>query len=105
MLGFVAAAPQFTVSSSSDKRSCTKTIRITDHGQGIAEGIRDRIFTPFFSTREDSTGLGLPIVKQLLNHHGGTITFPDPGTTGCVVEITLPLPASPREATVGGLDA
>ena len=80
---------------SGEEEHCLR-IRITDHGPGIDEEIREQIFTPFFSTREDSTGLGLPIVKQLLDHHNGSIRFVEPGTAGCVVELTLPLPSSPH---------
>jgi two-component system sensor histidine kinase PilS (NtrC family) len=77
----------------------TICITITDHGPGIDESVREQIFTPFFSTRADSTGLGLPIVKQLLEHHKGTITFPYPEHGGCIVEITLPLPSTAQPAT------
>jgi len=68
------------------------SIQVIDQGPGIAEDIRDRIFTPFFSTREDSTGLGLSIVKQLLELHGGTITLLDQEDAGCAIEICIPLP-------------
>ena len=71
-------------------------IQVIDQGPGIDEEIRDRIFTPFFSTREDSTGLGLTIVKQLLEHHDGKITILDREDAGCVMEVCLPLPSSPR---------
>ncbi len=73
-------------------------IQVIDHGPGIAEEIRQKIFTPFYSTREDSTGLGLSIVRQLLEHHDGKITILDPGQeAGCIIEICLPLPSSPQE--------
>lgn len=73
-------------------------IQVVDQGPGIAEEIREHIFTPFYSTREDSTGLGLSIVKQLLEHHNGAITILDRKEgAGCVVEICLPLPSSPGD--------
>ena len=48
-------------------------IRIHDDGRGIAENIRDKIWLPFFSAREKGTGMGLPIVKKLVNALGGEI--------------------------------
>jgi two-component system sensor histidine kinase PilS (NtrC family) len=73
-------------------------IQVIDQGSGIPEEIREHIFTPFYSTREDSTGLGLSIVKQLVEHHDGEITILDRREgTGCVVEICLPLPSSPGD--------
>jgi two-component system sensor histidine kinase PilS (NtrC family) len=72
-------------------------ISVIDRGHGIAEDIREHIFTPFFSTREDCAGLGMAIVKQLTEQHGGTISLPEPKETGCIVEICLPLPASSEE--------
>lgn len=49
---------------------------VTDDGQGISAGNRDKIFTPFFTTRRESggTGLGLVICRSLLNAAGGSIT-------------------------------
>ena len=77
-----------------------EAIQVIDQGPGIAEEIRENIFTPFYSTREDSTGLGLSIVKQLLGHHDGEITILNRSEgTGCIVEICLPLPSSPGDLT------
>ncbi len=73
-------------------------IQIIDRGCGIDEEIRDQIFSPFFSTRADSTGLGLSIVSQLLDHHNGQITITNNEDAGCTVEITLPHPASPKQS-------
>jgi PAS domain S-box-containing protein len=60
-------------------------IHITDHGSGIAEEIRDKVFTPFFTTKEDGAGLGLFVCKLLIENHGGSIdierTSPRKGTT------------------------
>lgn len=46
---------------------------ISDEGTGIAKEIQDRIFTPFFTTRQQGTGLGLSIVRGLIEANGGTI--------------------------------
>lgn len=45
-------------------------LTVRDSGPGIAEEIRDDLFTPFFSTRRDGRGLGLTIVQEILTNHG-----------------------------------
>jgi two-component system sensor kinase FixL len=62
-----------------------------DSGPGIPADIREKIFTPFFTTKSAGSGLGLPTAKQLIEAHAGTIRIdcpPDGGTT-----VTLHLPA------------
>ncbi|PLX23924.1 MAG: hypothetical protein C0600_13985 [Ignavibacteria bacterium] len=59
-------------------------VRITDSGHGIPEDIRDKIFDPFFTTKEagEGTGLGLDIVKRIIEKHSGTIDVEsEPGST------------------------
>jgi signal transduction histidine kinase len=47
---------------------------IRDSGPGVPDEIRDKIFTPFFTTRERGTGLGLAFVAEIARAHGGTVT-------------------------------
>ena len=49
-------------------------IAIIDTGKGIPKDIMDKIFNPFFTTKEQGTGLGLAIVQRIVGLHGGTIT-------------------------------
>jgi nitrogen fixation/metabolism regulation signal transduction histidine kinase len=59
-------------------------LSIKDNGKGIAPEDGAEIFTPYFTTKESGTGLGLPIVERILSDHGGAIWFnsaPDAGTT------------------------
>lgn len=53
------------------------TLTVADNGNGISDGNRAQVFTPFFTTRRDSggTGMGLTIVQSLLQAHGGRITL------------------------------
>src|SRR5439155_12898310 len=72
------------------------TLRISDSGQGIAADHLDKIFDPFFSTKEHGTGLGLALTQQIVVEHGGSIdvqSAPGKGTT-----FTVRLPAAPGEA-------
>lgn len=58
-------------------------VSISDTGHGIAENIKDKIFIPFFTTKESGTGLGLAIVHNIVVAHGGNISVDstDKGTT------------------------
>ncbi|WPD25006.1 MAG: ATP-binding protein [Candidatus Electrothrix scaldis] len=67
-------------------------IAVIDKGTGFPNEIREKVFIPFFSTREDSAGLGLAIVQQFIEQHGGTVTLLAP-EEGSIVAIRLPLPA------------
>lgn len=46
---------------------------MADNGPGVAPGLESRIFTPFFTTREGGSGLGLAVVRQLMHGMGGTV--------------------------------
>jgi signal transduction histidine kinase len=59
-------------------------IEVSDTGPGIPEGIRDKLFQPFFSTKKEGTGLGLSICRRLVEQMHGSIDFttePGKGTT------------------------
>lgn len=66
-------------------------LRLKDNGCGIPIDMRDRIFEPYFSTRENGTGLGLSIVKRIVEDHNGFIrvTSNQPKGTEFVVELPL----------------
>ncbi|NNF05686.1 MAG: PAS domain-containing protein [Candidatus Eisenbacteria bacterium] len=65
-------------------------VEIADSGPGIAEDIQDRIFRPFFTTRSEGTGLGLPICRSIVQQHAGQLLLEnlDPGT---VFRVALPI--------------
>ena len=65
-------------------------ISISDTGPGIAENIVDKIFLPFFTTKDRGTGLGLSIVQKIIVSHGGNI-FVDSGNKGTTFRIKFPL--------------
>ena len=67
-------------------------LRIGDQGVGIAEGLRERVFEPFFTTKQpgEGTGLGLPLVYNIVRDHGGTVDISS--RTGQGTEVTVRLP-------------
>jgi Signal transduction histidine kinase involved in nitrogen fixation and metabolism regulation len=66
-------------------------LRLTDSGPGIPQDIVDRVFQPFFSTKEEGTGLGLAIAKRIMEEHGGYIHI-RPGDRGQGASFVLVLP-------------
>jgi two-component system sensor histidine kinase PilS (NtrC family) len=65
-------------------------VSIFDTGHGIAENIKDKIFLPFFTTKESGTGLGLAIVHNIVVAHGGNISV-DSSDKGTTFRIKFPL--------------
>lgn len=65
-------------------------IRIVDNGPGVPPEIRDKLFQPFFSTKEEGTGLGLSIAERIVRDHGGWLNFVSRKGKGTSFTITLP---------------
>jgi two-component system CheB/CheR fusion protein len=70
------------------------SIEVRDRGPGISDEIREKIFDPFFTTKSSGTGLGLPIVKRLIEAQGGTVGLGPREGGGTVAEVVLPLQRS-----------
>jgi len=67
------------------------TLEVKDNGPGIPHDFHERVFQPFFTTKERGTGLGLPIVQAIVQNHGGKISAHNsPETGGAVFSIDLP---------------
>jgi len=64
-------------------------ITVADTGHGISENVKDKIFLPFFTTKEKGTGLGLAIVHKIVISHGGSIHV-DSSEKGTVFRLRLP---------------
>jgi signal transduction histidine kinase len=73
--------------ANSDARQFHLTVR--DHGPGIPPHILDRIFNPFFTTKDSGTGLGLAIVHRVTEAHDGTIIASSADDGGAKFEIRI----------------
>jgi two-component system nitrogen regulation sensor histidine kinase GlnL len=85
-----------------DRRSIpTVEIKISDNGRGIAPAHLERLATPFFTTREKGTGLGLAVSRHWVTRHEGTLQIKSTEGEGTTVRVHLPLPtrktASPAQ--------
>ncbi|MBF0103771.1 MAG: MCP four helix bundle domain-containing protein [Deltaproteobacteria bacterium] len=65
-------------------------ISIADNGPGIPRAVQEKIFQPFFSTKDDGTGLGLSIAVRIINEHGGKIHVISENNKGTTFVISLP---------------
>lgn len=65
-------------------------VSVADDGPGVPAELRDRIFNPFFTTKDSGTGLGLAIVHGIVELHGGTVSVKDRAGGGAVFTVRLP---------------
>ena len=73
-------------------------VDVSDTGSGIAPGTD--VFLPFFTTKEQGTGLGLIIVRQIVSIHGGTISYRSEPGRGTTFRMTLPLARQMSETAI-----
>lgn len=66
-------------------------ISISDQGPGISDLELEKIFTPFYTTKEGGNGLGLPICQKIVSNHGGLLEFIRQPKGGTKVKVSLPL--------------
>ena len=74
-------------------------LTVSDEGPGIDAEMRERIFDPYFTTKQEGTGLGLAIVKKIILQHGGDIEAGSRPGGGATICISLPLAETPGEPT------
>lgn len=66
-------------------------IEVADAGTGVSQEVKEKIFEPYFSTKRTGSGLGLVIVKQIVNEHMGKVRLEDNIPHGSVFTVELPL--------------
>jgi signal transduction histidine kinase len=65
-------------------------IEVIDEGSGVTAQDLEKMFNPFFTTKEDGTGLGLAVAHQIISQHGGTLSARNNPEKGMTFSITLP---------------
>jgi len=86
----------------------TWQIRVADTGPGIPKSLREKVFTPYFTTKKDGSGIGLPLARQIARSHGGDLCLAEPaaggGSGGAIIDIELPIqgPGGASDPTTSG---
>jgi signal transduction histidine kinase len=93
LLNAIQAMPgggRLTVSTQAGPQDRGGEIRFADTGEGIEPESLKKVLNPFFTTKERGSGLGLPIVKSIIESHQGSLKIDSTVGQGTVVTITLP---------------
>jgi signal transduction histidine kinase len=91
-----ATEKQGCVTLSGSVRNDKVLLEVRDEGSGIDPQNLDRIFNPFFTTKENGTGLGLSVVHQIVEQHGGLLSVRNNSGRGATFSILLPARAEGR---------
>ncbi len=75
------------------------SLSVSDNGSGFPDEVRARAFEPYVTTKPKGTGLGLPIVKKIVEEHNGTIQIENTLPHGARISITLPMTVESITAT------
>jgi signal transduction histidine kinase len=70
-------------------------IDVSDDGEGMSAETLAQAFTPFFTTREEGTGLGLPLVRRVVEQHGGSVAITSEPGQGTTVTLLFPETVGP----------
>jgi signal transduction histidine kinase len=66
-------------------------VSVADTGGGVPRELRERVFYPFFTTKETGHGIGLASAQKVVGSHGGTLRIAESSTCGALVQIRLPV--------------
>ena len=79
-----------TLSVSSERSNDTLLFRIVDTGRGISDEEAKKIFEPFYTTKAQGLGLGMPYARKIIEQHGGRISFDSQLAEGTTISVELP---------------
>lgn len=77
-------------------------IEVRDHGTGLPEDAEEKLFLPFYTTKDDGMGIGLSMCRSLIQAQGGDIGFERPEDGGACFYFTLPVAGAPDNACEAG---
>jgi len=80
--------PSIEIKVSEDKNNVI--ITVADNGKGISGETKDKVFEPKFTTKSSGMGLGLPMIKNIIEAYDGTISFTSAVNHGTVFTVILP---------------
>lgn len=95
--GVLKISTNLTISPPGKNGDSWVEVGVCDTGKGIAEKIQERIFEPFFSTKAEGVGLGLPIAERIVNEHGGKMEVQSEPGRGATFWVRLPLGRGRRD--------
>jgi signal transduction histidine kinase len=72
------------------------TVQVRDTGPGIPEDIIGKIFEPYFTTKDFSSGLGLTVVYKIVKEHSGEVSVSSRAGEGTTFTLTFPIPQGAR---------
>ena len=102
----IAATGEITISLQRENDPVRGTpgwlLAVTDSGRGMPAEVLEKIFVPFYTTRSDGTGLGLPVVQHVALLHGGQITASSEPGHGTRIAVWLPENSSPTPPRAPG---
>ena len=80
-----------TLSVTSERTDDALLLRIADTGRGISDEEAKKIFEPFYTTKEQGLGLGMPYARKIIEQHGGAISFVSQFAEGTTISVALPV--------------
>ncbi len=102
LLNAIQASPEGRrVTTRIDTLGRSLVLEVIDCGCGIPGDKRREIFSPFFTTKKEGTGLGLPIVKKIVEAHSGCIEVVDNPDVGVTFRVSIPIAFHEEEALTG----
>lgn len=83
-------APVIIISLENKPEENAYVIKVNDNGRGIKKEDLSKVFTPYFTTKSTGTGIGLFLVKQIVENHNGTISFETKENKGTTFSLVIP---------------
>ena len=90
--------PKIVIEGQRDPVHGVIRISVSDNGPGVPDGVADRVFQPFFTTKAQGTGLGLALVQKIVVTHNGRVTVATGDGGGARFVVTLPALEAPVTA-------